>query len=141
MEPDWVGLGARLTEARGDLKAAAVAREVGLSGTQLRNYERGLAKSGRPSAERIIALADYYRVDPEPWLALVGYKVPRRAALDKTLSVPPAIVPLAAAGAVGEQGRLMPEERAEIVGALASIGQQLLDLAQRIEAAGRDERS
>lgn len=34
----------------------------------------------------------------------------------------------------------MPEERAEIVGALASIGQQLLDLAQRIEAAGRDER-
>ena len=105
MEPDWVGLGARLTEARGDLKAAAVAREVGLSGTQLRNYERGLAKSGRPSAERIIALADYYRVD------------------------------------VGEQGRLMPEERTEIVGALTSIGQQLLDLAQRIEAAGRDERS
>lgn len=32
----------------------------------------------------------------------------------------------------------MADERAEIVGALASIGQQLIDLAQRIERAGGD---
>lgn len=139
MEPDWVGLGARLTEARGDLKAAAVAREVGLSGTQLRNYERGLAKSGRPSAERIIALADYYRVDPEPWLTLVGYKVPRRAALDKALSVPPAIVPLAAAGAVGEQGRLVDEERRMVGEAAELLAQAAAILAKIARPEAGDE--
>lgn len=65
---------------------------------------------------------------------------PEPAMLDTTMSEPQVIVRPTAEGAVGEQGRLMPEERAEIVGALASIGQQLLELAQRIEAAGRDER-
>lgn len=43
---------------------------------------------------------------------------------------------IAKAGGRGKE--LMADERAEIVGALASIGQQLIDLAQRIERAGGD---
>lgn len=63
-------------------------------------------------------------------------KAQRRGALTRAAVVPPGQAP--SIGGSGRGKELMSEERAEIVGALASIGQQLIDLAQRIEAAGAD---
>lgn len=131
MEPRWDELGRELEQARGSLKAAAVAREVGLSPTQLRNYERGLAKSGRPSAERIVSLATYYGVDPGPWLDLVGYVVPRRGALVGTV-VSGSGQPLSHEQGARRGEELVASEREEIAAVLVRIGQELVELGQRV---------
>lgn len=74
-EPDWEELGRQLEKARGPLTANEVARALGFSGKQLRNYERALGATGRPPAGRIMALARHYGVPAEPWLRLAGYEV------------------------------------------------------------------
>lgn len=131
MEPNWEQLGRELEQARGSLKAAAVARAVGLSGTQLRNYERGLAKSGRPSAERLVALATLYGVDAQPWLDLVGYTVPARAG--GSLSLVGGIGQARPHQRGADRGEeLVASERDEIAAALVRIGQELVALGQRV---------
>lgn len=59
---------------------------------------------------------------------------PTTAVLDSTLSEAPEKVDDIAGSGRGKG--IMPDERDKIVGALASIGQQLLDLANEIKAAG-----
>lgn len=78
MDDKWERLGAELERARGDMKAASVARAIGISGKQLRNYERGIGTSGRPGVERLLALAAYYGQDPVPWLNIAGYQLPTK---------------------------------------------------------------
>lgn len=56
-QQQWARLGDELTTARGSLKRAPVARALGISSTQLANYEKGDGRSGRPSAERIVRMA------------------------------------------------------------------------------------
>ncbi len=72
--PDWEGLGDALRQARGSRKIAPSARAVGISPTQLSNYEKASPTSGRPPMERLLDLAEFYGTDPDPWLALVGYE-------------------------------------------------------------------
>ncbi len=128
MEPNWVELGRQLEAARGSLRANAVAEALGFSGKQLRNYERGIATSGRPGAQRVIDLAAYYGIDPQPWLDLVGYTVPRRVAGSITLSggiarrvseAPDTLDPIAKAGGRGEGW--MPGQKARVLAALEKM--------------------
>lgn len=71
--PDWEELGRALKRARGSRKIAPSARAIGISSTQLSNYEKASTTSGRPPMERLIGLARYYGVDPIPLLDLAGY--------------------------------------------------------------------
>lgn len=95
----------------------------------MRNYERGLAKSGRPSAERLIALAALYGVDAQPWLDLVGYTVPGGGSLSLVGGIGQAR-PHQRGADRGEE--LVASEREEIASALVRLGRELAELGERI---------
>lgn len=113
-----------------------------LDGVRSPNTVRGWATGQYPLPEfQAAAIAEFLNVTEAEVLAAGAesrrlYESRRVDATFHTVGGSGKAPPIAKAG--GRRKAVMRDERDEIVGALASIGQQLLDLAQRIDSADRE---
>lgn len=119
-----------------DRSRADLARAAGVkSSNTVKNWATGATPLPRYKA---VAIAEWLGDDVTAEDVIAAAAASRRA-YDDSQGVGGTGQAAVIARAGGRGKGLMADERAEIVGALASIGQQLLDLAKRIEQVGDDD--